>query len=76
MKKFAITNTVSGSELGIFEAENEAAALEQMAKEAGYASYKALQKAHPAPQGQIVVRDVERLHRNPTAQGMSDEWQS
>lgn len=58
MTTFQITNRRSGADLGQYEADSAAAALDAMAREAGYAGYAELQSQVPAQSGEIVVREV------------------
>jgi hypothetical protein len=53
---FTITNAHTGQDLGGYEADDEAGALDAMAREAGYPDYAAACAAAPVEPGEIVVR--------------------
>lgn len=55
MTKYTIENTASGVVLGTYEAESAKAALDAMAREAGYANYADCCAEVPAADGEIVV---------------------
>jgi len=55
MTKYTIENTASGVVLGTYEAESAKAALDAMARDAGYADYAACCADVPSPDGEIVV---------------------
>lgn len=65
MMRFLISNTQSGAELGTYDAADEAAALDLMAQDAGYADYAEAQRVAPAAEGEISVV----LHRVQGATG-------
>lgn len=56
MKKYRIENRTSGIILGVFEATSAEAALDAMAREAGYASYAEVQEV---AEGDLTVTLVE-----------------
>lgn len=45
MPRYQITNTASGAYLGEYEADSEDAALDAMARDAGYADYASIPEA-------------------------------
>jgi hypothetical protein len=61
MPTYTITNAHSGTVLGTYEAPNPAAALDAMARDAGYRDYSDLDAQIPAMPGEIVVTE-ERQH--------------
>jgi hypothetical protein len=52
---YTITNIITGTVLGSFEASSEAEALELMAQASGYVSYAAMCEQIPAGSGEIEV---------------------
>jgi hypothetical protein len=58
MKSFAISNTISGADLGTYTGETADDALDAMARDAGYASYAACQEATGEQRTDLLVREV------------------
>lgn len=58
MKKFLIGNARSGLVFGVYEAPDEAGALDTLAREAGYASYEAMNEDVPADPGEIEIVEI------------------
>jgi hypothetical protein len=58
-KHFEIINTVSGMNLGVFEADDEQGALDAMARDAGFPDHAAACRAFPVGDGELRVREVE-----------------
>ena len=52
---YEISNTISGADLGGYEAESEEHALDLWAQDAGYADYAEAQRVAPAKPGEIKV---------------------
>lgn len=53
--RYRISNCRSGIVLGIYEADSEHAALDAMARDAGYADYASADAIAPAAPGEILV---------------------
>ena len=60
MATYEITNRISGQSLGTYGAEDEAGALEAMAHEAGYATYREACEVNgdDPGDGQLLVKTV------------------
>ena len=58
MNTYRIDNTVSGTFMGTFEGTDEHAALEAMARDAGYSDYADACEVAPTMGGELVVSDV------------------
>ena len=56
--RYKIENTTSGLIMGIYEADSEKAALDAMARDAGYDDYADLDEQTPARPGEIDVREA------------------
>lgn len=58
-KSYRIENTASGIELGTYDADSPEAALDAMARDAGYRDYAEAESTAPSKPGEIVVTEVE-----------------
>ena len=59
MDTYRIQNTISGADLGIYEAADEDGALDAMARDAGYADYAAACDEVPVADGEIDVTEID-----------------
>ena len=59
MRKFRITNTISGFEMGVFEAEDENQAYLAMVREAGHASIEESNEVAPTEEGEILIEEIK-----------------
>ena len=60
-KTYRIENTRSGVILGDYTADSKEAALDAMARDAGYADYAEAQEVAPAAEGDILVTEIEAV---------------
>lgn len=58
MNSYRITNTISGLVLGVYEAEDEMAALDAMARDAGFRDYAEACEDYPEIEGEMLVETV------------------
>lgn len=62
MTRYNISNTLSGVSLGTYEADSQSAALDAMARDAGYANYAEANEVVPSAPGEILVEQVAPLY--------------
>ncbi len=58
MKSYQIINTISGLDLGVYDAEDEDDALDVMARDTGYEDFAAACEVAPVKDGEIKVKLV------------------
>lgn len=77
MRSFKITNPNSGMDLGTFQGADEQEALEAFARDAGYGSYAEACEVAPAPEGGLLVEEVEevelRLYEHPETRATCED---
>ncbi len=59
MAMYRITNTISGTVLGLYPGESEQEALDAMARDAGYEDHEAACKVAPVKDGELAVVPME-----------------
>ena len=58
MKKFRIRNSITGVELGVYEGDTNAEALDKMARAGHFVDFAALCEAVPGASGGVIVDEV------------------
>lgn len=58
MKNFEISNATSGQVLGVYHAESKDAALDMLARDAGYADYAEVLAICPASDSDVLIAEI------------------